>query len=223
MKDLREFCFEEKNIRAIEIDGQPWFLAKDVCNALNHSDVSVALSRLEDDEKLTQTMFVSGQNRKVLLVNESGLYALIFTSRLEKAREFRKWVTSVVLPQIRKTGKFEIPETVGHVTREKSKQIRNNFTDTLKAHGINKPVEYAVITNSQKDHLGIKRKPKSQFNQNELDAVAMSEILSAFRLRNSRVSGVTKVKPITDDSAMIVHEHTIGALESRENLIKQLS
>ncbi|MGA1846781.1 phage antirepressor KilAC domain-containing protein, partial [Deferribacter abyssi] len=75
---------------------------------LGYRDTEVALRKLEDDEKLTRKIYVSGQHRKVWLINESGLYALILRSNKPNAKKFRKWVTSEVLPSIRKTGKYEI-------------------------------------------------------------------------------------------------------------------
>ena len=105
---MQVFTYNEKksDLRIQEIDGNPWFVAKDVCDALQLTDVSMTMSRLDDDEKLTQTLLVSGQGRQMWLVNESGLYNLIFQSRKAEARVFRKWVTNEVLPSIRKTGRY---------------------------------------------------------------------------------------------------------------------
>lgn len=100
------FKYGENEVRTAMIEGEPWFVAKDVCEILAHSDVSMATKRLDDDEKLTQTMFVSGQNRNVTVVNESGLYSLIMTSRKPEARAFKRWVTAEVLPTIRKAGMY---------------------------------------------------------------------------------------------------------------------
>lgn len=94
------------NLRTEIINGEPWFIAKDVCCALGLQDVSMTVKRLDDDEKLIQTLFVSGQGRETWTVNESGLYGLIFQSRKPEARAFRKWVTNVVLPSIRRTGSY---------------------------------------------------------------------------------------------------------------------
>ena len=94
------------NIRIEKVNGEPWFVAKDICNALELSDVSMTVKRLDDDEKLIQTTLVSGQGREMWFVNESGLYSLIFQSRKPEAKAFRKWVTNVVLPSIRRTGLY---------------------------------------------------------------------------------------------------------------------
>lgn len=94
------------NIRIEKVNGEPWFVAKDICNALELSDVSMTVKRLDDDEKLIQTTLASGQGREMWFVNESGLYSLIFQSRKPEAKAFRKWVTNVVLPSIRRTGLY---------------------------------------------------------------------------------------------------------------------
>lgn len=95
-------------IRTISIAGEPWFVAKDVCDILELTDVSMTMRHLDDDEKRIQVLFVSGSqnNTRMWFVNESGLYNMIFQSRKPKARLFRRWVTHEVLPQIRKTGSY---------------------------------------------------------------------------------------------------------------------
>jgi len=101
-----------------------FFIAQDICKALSLDDVSKACSRLDDDEKLIRTLFVSGQNRQVLLINESGLYHLIMTSRLDKAKEFRRWVTSEVLPGIRKHGMYATPDAAEQMLNDPDMMIR---------------------------------------------------------------------------------------------------
>jgi prophage antirepressor-like protein len=87
-------------------DGSPLFVAKRVCDILGLANSRRAMHGLDDDEKLMLRMVTSGQARKVTVINESGLYSLIIKSRKPEARAFRKWVTSEVLPQIRKTGVY---------------------------------------------------------------------------------------------------------------------
>ncbi|MGG2139925.1 BRO-N domain-containing protein [Symbiopectobacterium sp. RP] len=96
-------------IRIIIIDDQPWFVASDVCDALSIVNTARALSRLDEDEKDIHSMNTPGGEQKLSTINGSGLYSLILTSRKAEARKFKKWVTSEVLPTIRKTGKYEHP------------------------------------------------------------------------------------------------------------------
>lgn len=103
------FTFNPNNaqIRVQVINDEPWFVAKDICGVLGLNNVSQALTSLDIDEKRGVIINdVIGRNQEVRAVNESGLYSLIFQSRKPEAKSFRKWVTSEVLPAIRKTGKY---------------------------------------------------------------------------------------------------------------------
>ena len=93
-----EFKFDESPVRVVLKHDEPWFVAKDVCDILEHSDPSMAVSRLDDDEQGTTNVRTPGGPQEVLTVSESGLYNLIFTSRKPEAKRFRKWVTGTVLP-----------------------------------------------------------------------------------------------------------------------------
>lgn len=94
-------------IRMIPLNGEPWFVAADACTFLGFRDASNAVRSLQEDEKgYSQVSTPSGEQR-MRIVNESGIYALIFRSKNEQAQAFRKWVTSELLPTIRKTGRYE--------------------------------------------------------------------------------------------------------------------
>lgn len=95
-------------IRVIDRDGEPWFVAVDVCSALELEDTGRATSRLDEDE-LTRIKIVSGgQNREMLAVNEPGLYSLVLGSRKPEAKAFKRWVTHEVLPSIRQNGYYAL-------------------------------------------------------------------------------------------------------------------
>ena len=103
------FNYEEQQVRTIEKDGEPWFVGKDVATILGYSDTDQALRKHVDDaDKLTRQIDGAGQKRNVTVINESGLYSLILSSKLPTAKEFKHWVTSEVLPSIRKTGEYKI-------------------------------------------------------------------------------------------------------------------
>lgn len=96
-------------IRSVVIDNEPWLVGKDVANALGYSDTDQAIRRhVDDEDKLTRRFDGSGQNRDMLVINESGLYSLIMSSHLSDAKKFKRWVTSEVLPSIRKTGSYSV-------------------------------------------------------------------------------------------------------------------
>lgn len=102
-------------IRTVEVDGEPWFVGKDVATALGYKDTSDAMKKhVADDDKLTRRFADSGQNREMYIINESGLYALIFGSKLESAKRFKHWVTSEVLPAIRKHGVYAVDELLNN-------------------------------------------------------------------------------------------------------------
>ena len=112
---LQMFYNEEMgvNVRSKVIDNEPWFVAKDICNALDIANPRDAIKKmLDEDEKGVANFYTpagnyqGGGNQQLNIVNESGLYNLIFRSRKPEARAFRKWVTNVVLPSIRRTGSY---------------------------------------------------------------------------------------------------------------------
>jgi anti-repressor protein len=106
---LQQFNFtDSQSIRAIEKDNEPWFVAKDVCEILEIQNVTQALDRLDEDER---SMFNIGRQGETNIINESGLYSLVLGSRKPEAKAFKKWVTSEVLPTIRKTGSYSKPKT----------------------------------------------------------------------------------------------------------------
>ena len=91
--------------------GETFFVGKDVAEALGYTNTPKAIrDHVDDDDKLTERFVLSGQARSVVIINESGLYALVLSSKLPQAREFKRWVTAEVLPQIRQTGGY-IPTT----------------------------------------------------------------------------------------------------------------
>lgn len=107
MNDLSIFAFGDCMIRTMEKDGEPWFVGKDVAAALGYKEIQKAVrDHVDDDDKGVSEMDTPGGNQKITVINESGLYALIFGSKLENAKKFKRWVTSEVLPQIRKTGAY---------------------------------------------------------------------------------------------------------------------
>jgi prophage antirepressor-like protein len=112
MSTLVTFNFVSQHVRIVMCGDEPWFVAADVCDALTISNSRMALDRLDDDEKGVSSIDTPGGNQELSIINESGLYSLILTSRKPEAKKFKKWVTSEVLPALRKTGHYEIPRPV---------------------------------------------------------------------------------------------------------------
>ncbi|WP_373426951.1 Bro-N domain-containing protein [Microbacterium sp. SORGH_AS_0888] len=88
------------------VDGEPWFVAKDACDVLGISKYRDAVAQLAADERASTAVDTLGGRQRMAVVNEPGLYALMFISRSPKVRPFQRWVTHEVLPQIRRTGEF---------------------------------------------------------------------------------------------------------------------
>jgi prophage antirepressor-like protein len=98
-------------IRTCMVDGETYFVGKDVASGLGYKNSKDALMRhVDEEDKLGARFTTSGQNREMIVINESGLYSLILSSKLDSARRFKRWVTSEVLPQIRKNGRYELEQ-----------------------------------------------------------------------------------------------------------------
>jgi len=112
MDAVTVFNFQDQHeVRTVVRDGEPWFVAKDICDILELTDVSQTVQSLGDDEKGTYSIRTLGGSQRMSVISESGLYALVFKSRKPEAQAFRKWVTSEVLPTIRKTGAYVLPRS----------------------------------------------------------------------------------------------------------------
>lgn len=117
MEQIKIFNSDEfGSVRTIIIDGEPWFAGKDVAASLGYKDTSDALKKhVADEDKLTRCFTDSGQNRQMYVINESGLYSLIFGSKLESAQKFKHWVTSEILPSIRKNGIYATDKVIDDI------------------------------------------------------------------------------------------------------------
>ncbi len=103
-----DFNFNGDDVRIVDQDGNPWFVAKDVCQILGIKNHRQACADLDDDEKGVITMDTPGGPQKTLIISESGVYKLIFKSRKPVAKEFQNWLSREVVPQIRKTGSYQV-------------------------------------------------------------------------------------------------------------------
>lgn len=122
-------------LRTITIENEVYFVAKSVANALGYKDTADAIRKhIDEEDKLRWQIADTGQNRETYLINESGLYSLILKSKMPSAKKFKRWVTSEVLPQIRKTGSYElnIPKTLPEALRL--------YADEVEAHNQSKAI-----------------------------------------------------------------------------------
>ena len=118
MEKVQVFKNEEfGSVRAIEKNGEPWFIGKDMAEILGYTNTAKAIrDHVDDEDKLTERIVLSGQNREAFLINESGLYSLILCSKLPSAKRFKHWVTSEVLPAIRQNGVYMTDDKAYDIT-----------------------------------------------------------------------------------------------------------
>lgn len=118
MEKVQVFKNEEfGSVRAIEKNGEPWFIGKDMAEILGYTNTAKAIrDHVDDEDKLTERIVLSGQNREAFLINESGLYSLILGSKLPSAKRFKHWVTSEVLPAIRQNGVYMTDDKAYDIT-----------------------------------------------------------------------------------------------------------
>ena len=118
-KEIMQFDFDGMQVRTVLIDDDPWFVGKDVATILGYSNPRDALAKHVDDDDKNSVAFRDGTsgNPNMTIINESGVYALVFGSKLPQAKNFKRWVTSEVLPTIRKTGGYGLPKTLPEALR----------------------------------------------------------------------------------------------------------
>lgn len=132
MNDLKLFNFENYEVRTLLLNDEPYFVGKDVAEILGYSNSSKAVMvHVDEEDKESLMMEAHSQNGNLVktqttVINESGVYALIFGSKLPSAKKFKHWVTSEVLPQIRKTGNYKMPGTYAEALRELADQTEKN-------------------------------------------------------------------------------------------------
>lgn len=106
------FSFKNNQVRTVQIDNDAWFVGKDVATILGYSQTAKAVrDHVDDDDKGVSVLDTPGGQQRMTLINESGVYSLVFGSNLPNAKEFKRWVTKEVLPEIRKTGSFNSPQS----------------------------------------------------------------------------------------------------------------
>lgn len=139
---MKSFEFEGKNIQILDINNEPWWVAKDICDVLSIENVTQAVERLEEDEKLPYILHRAGQDRSVNIISESGVYRLLFSSKKEEAKRFTRWVTHDILPSIRKTGKYNISDLENAVEAEINMQmpVLKTQMEIAYAHGAKKKI-----------------------------------------------------------------------------------
>ncbi len=146
-------------IRTVEIHGEPWFAGKDVAEALGYvKPLNAIAAHVDEDDSLKQGLIDSmGRTQETIIINESGLYSLILGSSLDSAKKFKRWITSEVIPSIRKTGSYNLPQTYADALRELANKAEE--------------AERLALVNRKLEEQNLRMRPKEIF----ADAVATSK------------------------------------------------
>jgi prophage antirepressor-like protein len=235
------FDFEGNGVRGIRINGEAWLVAKDVCDVLGLENNREAISSLDEDEK--NTVRISDGNRgnpNLTIISESGLYALVFKSRKPEAKRFRKWVTSEVLPILRKTGSYSLSSKAQQIARRNrcdatTAKIREKSIGTNKhlasqtiadgggrqeirdKHNAIYLAQFGMECSGVREAIGI---PHWKTPLDYMDAVTLSvnnhaKTIAAQLIENAEKSG----SPVPLDEQSSVYEE-MGQAVTRETLAK---
>lgn len=180
MNDLQIFESPEfGQVRTVELDGQPWLVGKDVAVALGYKNTKDALERHVDDEDKRQNDGVVihdsiGREQHPVIINESGFYSLVLSSKLPKAKAFKRWVTGEVLPALRKNGVYETVKAQQHIEQLEATNVRLNIAiqNVSKAKG-----ELADIINLRNEFIKHRDNYKARFLQAKTDYGRMCDNL----------------------------------------------
>ena len=165
------------NIRTLEINGEPYFVGKDVATALGYKETAKAVrEHVDDDDKGVSVLDTPGGKQQITVINESGLYSLIFASKLPSAKRFKRWVTSEVLPMLRKTGKYSMTDDEPEqppVSLKERMEIAKLIAKTPKnrLHMVAKIFEPV---------LGVEITPQIDISPTEIDPEEATEIIVEF-------------------------------------------
>lgn len=222
MNELQIFKNDEfGDVRAVEIDGEPWMVGKDIANALGYNNPLKAIrDHVDTDDKGVNEMDTPGGKQKFVFINESGMYSLVFGSKLKSAKMFKKWVTSEVLPSIRKTGRYSKPLTALEQLKLQTlaiqevdtkitevKQDLENFKQDLPVLGADMDKITTAVRKKGISCLG--GKESAGYKDNKLRGKVYSDIYSQLK-RNFGVTSYKNIKRKQCERALeIINNYTL--------------
>jgi prophage antirepressor-like protein len=200
-----DFDFKGETVTTFTKDDEIFFSASSVCKILGLKNSRQVLRDSCDPSGVRSTdISTAAGKRTISIINEENLYRLIFKSRKETAKKFQKWVFSEVLPSIRKSGKYSIPESI----KKKSTKDRNILTDAWKECGINSPKEYAQLTLEEYKQLGFEEyKRKYNMDKGEMLLLNALESMESLNLFYNPKEGFVECKDSLGKTAKVV-QHT---------------
>jgi prophage antirepressor-like protein len=200
------FQFKEFQIRALGTREDPWFVAADICKACYIQQTAWAVKPLEDDEKGVRIVHTLGGPQGMLCVNESGLYTIMLKSRKPEALQFRKWVTSEVLPALRKTGSFTVAPEPLDIPQTKGEALLLAAQKTL---GLEREELVSIAVARRVSEQLIELEAKDAIIEGQVSAVILKEEIEAFMARTIAVGTA---------AAVIIREMNKGGQEVLHNI-----
>lgn len=191
---LQVFSFEQRQVRTVVVNGEPHFVAADVCAILEVGNVTVALSRLDSDEfSSTEVTDSTGRAQQTKIITESGLYSLVLGSRKPEAKAFKRWITHEVLPALRREGRYEVAADSDEATLMLASRVTQLITQKR---------ELAAQVAEQSQQLEEAR-PKVAFFDAVTDSTDATDIGSAAKVLNLGV-GRTKLFQFLRDEQVLM-------------------
>jgi len=177
MQSLQKvFDYKGQQVRTVIKNGQPWWVAKDVCDILDLGNSRMALERLDDDEKGVSLIDTPGGPQQMQVVNEPGLYTLILGSRKKEAKEFKRWITHEVIPQIRKTGIYALePKQLLAVALIEAQKIIEEQDKKIKE--LQPKAEFFDAVAGSKDAMDMNRAAKLIYEETRLGRNKLFKLL----------------------------------------------
>lgn len=189
MNELQVFNYNGAQVRTVQKDGQDWWILKDVCDVLGLSNPSRVIERLEDDER---SNFKLGRQGQMNIINESGLYNVILRSDKPEAKPFRKWVTAEVLPTIRKTGTYSVPnkQDKNLEIKETNARVRlsNQFLKLAKVDTLSEEYKNILVSKAAEALTGFQLIPLPQSEQKMYSASEIGEMFGVSAQKIGRIS-----------------------------------
>lgn len=199
MNQLQKFMYSNQEVRSTVIDSEPWFVAKDVCDVLELTNSRMAIERLDEDEKGVSSIDTLGGKQNITIVNESGLYSLILGSRKPEAKQFKRWITHEVIPMIRKTGGYILPQTMPETLRLLAAEIEKNQAVEAENERL------AIQTAQQQEQLKLQEAPIAIYNL----AISAHNTLSMQEVAKSLNTGRTRLYQILRAEGVVMKDSTM--------------
>ena len=198
MNEIQTFTYQDEKVRTIQQNNEPWFVLKDVCDILGISKYRDTASRLDEDERGSVRVDTPGGEQEMTAVNESGLYHVILRSDKPEAKPFRKWVTSEVLPAIRKTGTYSVPnkQDKSIEIKERNSRVRlsNQFLKLAKVDTLSTEYKNILVSKAAEALTGFALIPLPQSEQKMYSATEIGEMFGVSAQKIGRVSNEHDMK-----------------------------